>query len=238
MRAVFYVNSLANIGPDRIEDAKQMNAKAKYVAEYIGEDLDVKVRRYNSGKVDADTLTIGMNGCHGLAAGLSNLPLVVLDAHSDMYADHLEQSSLSGCWIYKELAKGRTVHLVLPYDIGNISEFRRALDNSLIPDGKEKNLFVYWMDKEENHHMFDLDKFCKCVPKKVYQISKLAQLKMPKQISIDEDFIGERGWQKACLLDIFKNLEFTKKDTIDFWLEQDSKLGLDDYLTIVKSFFL
>ena len=104
-------------------------------------------RRRIDRKLSPNTLLLGGNRWrHHYALLLSDLPIVVLDAHSDMSYDEMVLFSLVRPynWIYFKLKQGTEVHLI----IQKFNSLKRT--DIVVPRGSLKRFHLYSFDKEKD----------------------------------------------------------------------------------------
>ena len=165
---------------------------------------------YENSQLPPNSLLLGSNGEHNLALFLSNLPLVVIDRHSDMYETiHEECGPHAANWVYHALLQRRRVHLVLP-DIEKAHLKECVAPIAAISKGR---LHLYSFE-ELGKHRFGGYHSIEAEP-----IKRLhSRLKgRGKQVSIDFDFIECAPKEK-----IGEVLEpiINDSDIYDFWLNE------------------
>jgi len=105
------------------------------------------IRRRIEHKLSPNTLLLGGNRWrHHYALLLSNLPIVVLDAHSDMSYDEMVLFCLVRPynWIYFKLKQGNEVHLI----IQKFNSLKRT--DIVVPKGDLQKFHLYSFDKEND----------------------------------------------------------------------------------------
>jgi len=105
------------------------------------------IRRRTEQKLPPNTVLLGGNRWrHHYALFASDLPIVVLDAHSDMNYDEMVLFCLVRPynWIYFKLKQGTEVHLI----IQKFNSLKRT--DIVVPKGNIKKFHLYSFDKEKD----------------------------------------------------------------------------------------
>ena len=160
-----------------------------------------------------------------MAGGVSDLPLVVIDKHTDMYAN----GSVRLCydyraWVYYEIMKRPEVHLVMP------ATDSLSLGRSCIPEGHEQTFHIYSLDSRKKAKFIilgdDNESIKGEIEKEAEGLENLWKMPGPRQISIDFDFCLSA--ESGILEGIIQRL-IAAGNVYDFWL--DVGLYQSDLLT-------
>lgn len=194
---------------------QRLTEPARKLSELLGEQFNIPVSRYQDGWVNPNRILIGTNIAHHLAGGVSDLPLVVIDKHTDMYAN----GSVPLCydyraWVYYEIKKRSEVHLVMP-TVDSLS-----LGRSCIPEGHEQKFHIYSLDSRKKAKFIilgeDNESIKREIEKEVESLENLWKMQGPKQISTDFDFCLSA--ESGILEGIIQNL-IAVGNVYDFWLD-------------------
>jgi len=183
----------------------------------LGKKFDIPVSEYKNGKLNPDSVLIGSNDYHQLAGRISDLPLVVIDYHTDARHSSLDCCMYSN-WVYHAIKKRPEVHLIVPDKSSFVSE-------SAIPEGYEQDFHVYLFhgftskDAKVVVLVHDGESAKGIIEKEPKDLENLKRISGPKQISVDFDFFYYAGCEK----EVEKIIEgmVTDGNIYDFWLHQD-----------------
>ena len=196
------------------EEFQRFTKPAFELAEALGKRFNIPVSEYNNTKLNQKGVLIGTNSHHHLAGGLSDLPLVVIDKHTDMYANGPVPTSYGyNTWVYYEIRKKPEVHLIIP-KVDSLS-----LGRSCIPEGYEQKFHIYSLDGQKKARFFVLDddgSVKREIEKEVEDLENLVRTSGPKQISTDFDFYQDKKSRE--IEDIIEGL-IAAGNVYDFWLD-------------------
>lgn len=206
-------------------DFQGLTEPARKLSELLGEKFNVPISRYQDGRVNPNNILIGTNITHHLAGDVSDLPLVVIDKHTDMYANGSVRSCYDyRAWVYYEIRKRPEVHLVMP------ATDSLSLGRSCIPEGHEQKFHIYSLDGRKKAKFIilgdDNESIKGEIEKEAEGLENLWKMPGPKQISIDFDFCLSA--ESGILEGIIQHL-IAAGNVYDFWL--DAGLYQSDLLT-------
>jgi len=151
---------------------------------------------------------------HHYALGLTDLPIVSIDAHTDMNYDEMIPLKLVRPynWLYFRLLEGLETHLVLPY-----SNFRGGRWNIVIPEKYADRFHLYSFDRKKLHAGVSLS----ISRSRSVEIRDLEEsppiLEESKQISLDWDITREIQEERVEQL---MTTIARKGDVCDIWLDE------------------
>lgn len=197
------------------KEFQRLTEPAFELSKLLGKKFNIPESRYQNGGVNPNCLLIGTNDRHHLAGGVSDLPLIVKDKHTDMYANGSVPTSYSySTWVYYEIRKRPEVHLVMP-TVDSIS-----LGRSCIPEGYEQKFHIYSLDGQKKAKFIilgdDNESIKGEIEKEVENLENLGRISGPKQISTDFDFYWDKKSRE--IEDIVEGL-IAAENVYDFWLD-------------------
>jgi len=176
------------------------------------------IKQGTAQKIPPNTLLLGGNRWrHHYALVLSDLPIVILDAHSDMSYDEMVLFCLVRPynWIYFKLKQGSEVHLI----IQKFNSLKRT--DIVVPKGDIKKFHLYSFDKENNLakvslHVLGSEIIAVKDPEESYEL--LAEKN--KEISLD--------WDITRIISQHRVEKLVGKiardgDVCDIWLDEGEK---------------
>jgi len=169
-------------------------------------------------KLYPNTLLLGGNRWrHHYALPLSDLPIVVLDAHSDMSYDEMVLFHLVRPynWIYFKLKHGTEVHLI----IQKFNSLKRM--DIVVPKDKLEKFHLYSFDKENNSARISVHVLgSKFIQVKDSEESYRLLAERNKEISLDLDVTRAVSQDR-----VEKLIERIVKDgdVCDIWLDEGTK---------------
>ncbi len=169
-------------------------------------------------KLSPNALLLGGNRWrHHYALPLSDLPIVVLDAHSDMSYDEMTLFHLVRPynWIYFKLKHGTEVHLI----IQRFNSLKRR--DIVVPRGKIEKFHLYSFDRENNLTRISAYVLgSSFIPVKDPEESCVVLAGRNKEISLDFDIT--RAVSQDRVEKLIENI--TKDgDVYDIWLDEGTK---------------
>ena len=178
----------------------------------------LRIKRRTEQKLSPNTLLLGGNRWrHHYALLLSDLPIAVLDAHSDMSYDEMVFFCLIRPynWIYFKLKQGTEVHLI----IQKFNSLKRT--DIVAPKGNFQRLHLYSFDKENDLAKISLHVLGSEVievkdPEQSYEL--LAEKN--KEISLDWDITRVISVDRVEKL-VYKIVR--DGDICDIWLDEGEK---------------
>jgi len=183
---------------------------------FLRERLGIKRRMEQ--KLPPNTMLLGGNRWrHHYALLLCDLPIVVLDAHSDMSYDEMVLFCLVRPynWIYFKLKQGTEVHLI----IQKFNSLKRT--DIVVPKGNSEKFHLYSFDKENDLtkvslHFLGSEVIKVKDPEESYEL--LAEKN--KEISLDWDItrIISQGRVEKLIGKIARD-----GDICDIWLDEGEK---------------
>ncbi|WP_455364029.1 hypothetical protein [[Eubacterium] cellulosolvens] len=181
------------------------------------------------------SLLIGGNRWrHHFALNLTALPIVSIDAHTDMSFDEMIPLRLIRPynWLYFRLLNQHDAHLILPYD-----SFRFRRWDMIVPERFLPNFYLYAFNRKEMQARVSLSvNRSHVLDVKNPESSPLLE-KSPKQISLDLDITREVSEERVIRL-LSKIAK--EGDVCDVWLDEGKRgkrrTFYDDVETCIRIF--
>jgi len=172
-------------------------------------------RNTDKERLPPDSVLIGGNRWrHHYALDLTDLPIVSIDAHTDMNYDEMVPLRLVRPynWLYFRLLEGCEIHLVLPY-----SDFRGGRWNIVIPEKYSDKFYLYSFDKRKSRTEVSLS-FNQSKTVEISNVETSVPIpRVNKQISLDWDVTREVKEERVVSL----MAEIVGAgDICDIWLDE------------------
>ena len=154
---------------------------------------------------------------HHFALNLANLPIVSLDAHTDMNYDEMIPLRLIRPynWLYFRLLEGFETHLVLPY-----SDFKGGRWNTVLPAKYVDRFHLYSFDEKRSKTKVCLS-FTRSRIVEIKDVEMFPPIPdLDKQISLDWDIT--RGVQETRVERLVSRIA-REGDICDIWLDEGKR---------------
>jgi hypothetical protein len=151
---------------------------------------------------------------HHFALNLTSLPVVSIDAHTDMNYDEMIPLKLVRPynWLYFRMLQGSETHLVLPY-----SNFRGGRWNIVVPDRQADQFHLYSFDRKRSRTDVSLS----LRRSRAVDIAHVEDFPpivgVSKQVSLDWDVVREVPEDRV--VDLLARI-VGKDDVCDIWLDE------------------
>lgn len=221
---IFYADSYTKRIADEIADNHNVTAEFFRIHNPTFHVWSSWVKRQGRKKIverellPPNSILIGGNRWrHHYALNLTDLPIVSIDAHTDMNYDEMIFLKLVRPynWLYFKLLEGSETHLVLPY-----SNFRGGRWNIVLPEKYAERFRLYSFDKKRSKAEVSLSvKHSKTVEIRDLEMCPPI-LEVNKQISLDWDITREIQEDRVerLMASIAK-----EEDVCDIWLDEGKR---------------